>query len=104
MTHDREERKGNSKGNNVNSAIGLDVAELRNDGWVSVENSNPTISPDEYGEIKYVLVTDGKTVEMGGFGEIDASDINKYWIDDRGMLTPFKATHWQPLPAPPKAD
>jgi hypothetical protein len=33
MTHDREEGKqGNSQGNNVHSAIGLDVTPQRNDG------------------------------------------------------------------------
>jgi hypothetical protein len=33
MTHDREEgKKGNSKGNNVNPAKGLDVTPQRNDG------------------------------------------------------------------------
>jgi hypothetical protein len=33
MTHDREEGKGNSEGDNVNFVEQSGVAELRNDGW-----------------------------------------------------------------------
>lgn len=64
-------------------------------GWISVEDRFPELSPPyvkhgiTYTPVsEYCIVWDGEYVDLGSYNE-------------RGLSNP-KATHWMPLPEPPK--
>jgi len=62
--------------------------------WISVKEAQP--EPIDYDDMKFCLVTDGVLVEFGAYDEDEG-----WLMNDRGMMTPFSATHWMPLPNPP---
>jgi hypothetical protein len=77
------------------------VAELRNDGWISVKDRLPKAGED-------VLCSSNGYVYCG-FKALDDEDSNQWYLNgvtdrDGDMIDVYDITHWQLLPEPPKAD
>ena len=54
----------------------------------------------------YILIFDGETVILARWSEVCPSDREKGWPDgwyDVGTFL-YAATHWMPLPEPPKGE
>ena len=64
--------------------------------WISVEDEKPNI-----GERYSYLFVNGKKEVTCGYA-FDIEDNRRVWISDAISQTNEIATHWMPLPKPPK--
>ena len=71
------------------------------DNWISVENKLPDC--DDYGNSNEVIMSvEFKKMRYTSIGRLVSN--RWYWVEDKNILTnEFKATHWMPLPEPPKS-
>lgn len=64
--------------------------------WISVKDKKP----DLYHETRYLFVNGKREVTYGY--AFDIEDDERVWINDMNRETNEIATHWMPLPRPPK--
>lgn len=79
-------------------AVSMAVSALRtqqNGGWISVKDRLPEEPEEEYPE--YIVM-----IENARISTFLYYDGNGEWKDDCGI--PYRVTHWQPLPKPPKGE